>query len=133
MTTLRSIVLLAALFAMPLAAQSGTARETELDRQVREVAAQLRCVVCQGLSIQDSPSPLAQEMRGVVRERLEAGMTPDQVRDYFVERYGEWVLLRPKPTGFNLLVYLLPIALIIGGGVFVFFRARTWTRAAPAG
>lgn len=108
-------------------------RETQLDRDVTEVSSQLRCVVCQGLSIQDSPSTLAQEMRGVVREQLEAGRTPEEVKAYFVDRYGEWVLLRPMARGFNLIVYLLPIAMILAGAAFVFFKARTWTRAAPAG
>lgn len=110
----------------------GVVRETELDRQVKEVASQLRCVVCQGLSIQDSPSTLAQEMRAVVRDQLAAGRTPDQVYAYFVERYGEWVLLRPKASGVNLLVYLLPVAMILGGAAFVFLKARKWTRAAAA-
>ena len=102
--------------------------ETELDRQVKEVSAQLRCVVCQGLSIQDSPSTLAQEMRGVVREQLAASRSPEQVKAYFVDRYGEWVLLRPKASGFNLLVYLLPVVMIVGGAAFIFLKARSWTR-----
>ena len=120
--------------ATPGAAQEpGATRETELDRQVKEVSSELRCVVCQGLSIQDSPSTLAQEMRGVVREQLAAGRTPEQVKAYFVERYGEWVLLRPRASGVNLIVYLLPIAMIVGGAAFVFMKARTWTRAAREG
>jgi cytochrome c-type biogenesis protein CcmH/NrfF len=106
--------------------------ETELERQVREISAQLRCVVCQGLSLQDSPSQLAQEMRAIVREKLEEGMTPAEVRVYFVERYGEWVLLQPDPRGFNLLVYVLPLAMLLGGGGFVFFQARSWTRSGAA-
>jgi cytochrome c-type biogenesis protein CcmH len=103
--------------------------ETEIDRLTREVSAQLRCVVCQGLSLQDSPSQLAQEMRAIVREKLAEGMTPAEVKTFFVERYGEWVLLEPEPRGFNLLVYILPVAMLFGGAGFVFFRARSWTRA----
>jgi cytochrome c-type biogenesis protein CcmH/NrfF len=106
-----------------------TVRETELDRATKEVAAQLRCVVCQGLSIQDSPSSLAQEMRAVVREQLAAGKSPDEVKEYFVGKYGEWVLLQPKPQGFNLVVYLLPVAMVLGGAAFVFSKARGWTRS----
>jgi cytochrome c-type biogenesis protein CcmH len=100
---------------------------TELDRQVKEVSSQLRCVVCQGLSIQDSPSSLAGEMRALVREQLADGRSPDEVKAYFVERYGEWVLLRPAPRGLNLLVYVLPVVMILGGAVFVFVKARQWT------
>jgi len=54
-----------------------------------------------------------------VREQLAAGKTPDQVRQYFIEKYGEWVLLAPKARGFNLVVYVLPLALIVGGAVVV--------------
>jgi cytochrome c-type biogenesis protein CcmH/NrfF len=104
-----------------------TMRATELDRQVKEVASQLRCVVCQGLSIQDSPSSLAQEMRALVREQLADGRSPDEVKAYFVERYGEWVLLRPPPRGLNLLVYVLPVVMILGGAAFVFVKARQWS------
>jgi cytochrome c-type biogenesis protein CcmH len=111
----------------PVQATPPTVRETALDRQVSEVASQLRCVVCQGLSIQDSPSSLAQEMRALVREQLAAGRSPDEVKAYFVERYGEWVLLRPKARGFNLVVYLLPVVMIVGGAAFVFAKARQWT------
>jgi cytochrome c-type biogenesis protein CcmH len=140
----RAAALLGALLlpvqAPPLAAQEGLAPaprgrvvdETELDRQTRELSAQLRCVVCQGVSLQDSPSQLAQEMRGIVREKLEEGMTPAEVRAYFVESYGEWVLLEPDPKGFNLLVYVMPVVMLLGGAGFVFFTARNWTRQSPA-
>jgi cytochrome c-type biogenesis protein CcmH len=134
MSTLAALVLLAV--GAPAGAQvqpassadpEAVVRETELDRQTKEVAAQLRCVVCQGLSIQDSPSSLAQEMRALVREQLELGKSPDEVKEYFVEKYGEWVLLQPKARGFNLLVYVMPVLILLGGGVFVYTRARKWT------
>jgi cytochrome c-type biogenesis protein CcmH len=104
-------------------------QETDIDRQTRALASQLRCVVCQGLSIEDSPSQLAQEMRAVIREQLEAGSTPAQVRQYFVDKYCEWVLLQPEPKGFNLVVYVLPVLMLLGGGVFVYRTARRMTRA----
>jgi cytochrome c-type biogenesis protein CcmH len=109
-------------------AQGRVVEETLIDRQTREISAQLRCVVCQGLSLQDSPSQLAQEMRGIVREKLEEGMTPPEVKAWFVEKYGEWVLLEPEPRGFNLVVYIMPIAMLLGGAGFVFFKARSWTQ-----
>jgi len=106
--------------------------ETRIDVLVREVASQLRCVVCQGLSLQDSPSSLAQEMRSLIRERLEAGETPEQVKAYFVRSYGEWILLEPTARGFNLAVYLLPLAAVIGGAALITVVARKWLRASAA-
>jgi cytochrome c-type biogenesis protein CcmH len=122
----------AALQAPAPAGSDRVVRETLIDRQTRELSSQLRCVVCQGVSLQDSPSQLAQEMRAIVREKLEEGMTPAEVRAYFVERYGEWVLLEPDPKGFNLLVYVLPLVLLVGGAGFVFMTARSWTRPLDA-
>jgi len=100
-------------------------RPTEIDRQVKRIASQIRCVVCRGQSIQDSPSELAQEMRAIVREQLIAGKTEDEVKQFFVDSYGEQILLQPEPKGINLLIYLLPVAALVGGGVFVFVKARS--------
>ncbi|MHB8839258.1 MAG: cytochrome c-type biogenesis protein [Gemmatimonadaceae bacterium] len=103
-----------------------------LEAATKSVASQLRCPVCQGVSIQDSPSELAQQMRTVVKEQLAAGKAPDEVKDYFVSKYGEWILLEPKARGFNLLVYALPAVLVLGGAVFLVFLVKKWTAAAPA-
>ncbi|MEX0843160.1 MAG: cytochrome c-type biogenesis protein, partial [Gemmatimonadota bacterium] len=89
---------------------------------------QLRCPTCQALSIADSPSELAREMEGVIRLRLQEGMTPEEVRESFVEAYGEWILLSPRPSGFNLLIYILPFAVLLLGGVIVVVGARKWLR-----
>lgn len=106
--------------------------DTALEARTSAVAATLRCPVCQGESIQESPSALAQQMRAVVRDRLRAGQTPDEVRAYFVSRYGEWILLEPTMKGLNVLLYVLPIVLIGGGLVLVVFLVRRWTRQASA-
>lgn len=98
-----------------------------LDERTRQVAAVLRCPVCQGNSIEDSPSELAQEMKGVVRDQLAAGKSPEEVKRYFVDKYGEWILLEPKASGFNLVVYLLPLAAVLAGGVVVWRAVRKWT------
>jgi len=117
-----------------MAQQTGTvqqAPDTALERRTRELASQLRCPVCQGLSIQDSPTELAQDMKAVVREQLAQGKSEEEVTAYFVEKYGEWILLQPKAEGFNLTVYLLPVfSLVLGGGV-VAMGIRRWTRNAP--
>src|SRR5215470_12555340 len=85
------------------------------EQTVYEIAAQLRCVVCQNLSVADSPSEMASQMRVIIRERLAAGESPAQVQRYFVDRYGEWILLSPPRRGFNLLVWLLPLAAVVVG------------------
>jgi cytochrome c-type biogenesis protein CcmH len=98
------------------------------DQTVYEVASELRCVVCQNLSVADSPSEMANQMRAIVRERLAAGDTPAQVRQYFVERYGEWILLSPPRRGFNLLVWGAPlVAVVVGLGLVAVLLTR-WTR-----
>jgi len=112
----------------PDSAQSPGVVDTALEAATARVASQLRCPVCQGLSIQDSPTELAREMKDVVRDQLAAGRTPEEVKAYFVSKYGEWILLEPQPHGFNLAVYLLPIAALLGGGGVVAVAVRRWTR-----
>ena len=100
--------------------------------QVREVAANLRCVVCQSLSVADSPSETANQMRAIVRERLAAGETPEQVTAYFVEKYGTWILLAPPRRGFDLLVWVVPfMALGLGLGLAI-LAMRRWRRRSAA-
>lgn len=101
----------------------------ELDQLAAEVAAQLRCPVCRNQSVLESSSGLAREMQSVVRDRLASGETPEEVKAYFVGRYGEWILLKPEPKGINLLVYLLPAAALLFGGVLVYYRIKRWTGA----
>ena len=101
--------------------------DSTLETRTSAVASQLRCPVCQGLSIQDSPSELAQSMRAVVRDQLAAGRTPEEVKAYYVSKYGEWILLAPKPSGFNLLAYLLPVLVVLGGGLAIALAVRRWT------
>jgi len=100
---------------------------------VHDVAAQLRCVVCQSLSVADSPSETASQMRGIIRERLAAGESPAEVRAYFVEKYGEWILLAPPKSGFNLLVWVVPFAGLGLGLVLVAVVLRRWSRKIPPG
>lgn len=119
------LLLLALLTGVAAAQQPAT---TVNEEQMHEVAAQLRCVVCQNLSVADSPSEMAAQMRAIVRERLALGETPDQVRQYFVERYGEWILLSPRRSGFTLLVWVLPVIGVLAGLVVAVLLLRRWTR-----
>jgi cytochrome c-type biogenesis protein CcmH len=124
-------------WAGPLSAQDSVARarppvatpvaDSALDATTAAVSSSLRCPVCQGESIQESPSSLAQDMRAVVRQRLRAGETPEQVKAYFVSKYGEWILLKPAATGLNKLLYLFPVLFVGGGLALVVFLVRRWT------
>ena len=81
---------------------SGASAAAPVDEDtVTAVAAQLRCVVCQNLSVADSPSETARQMRDIVRERLALGETPEQVMAYFVDKYGTWILLAPPAPGLH--------------------------------
>ena len=93
---------------------------------MREIAAQLRCPVCQNLSVADSPSGLANEMREVIRGKLKAGESREQIETYFVSKYGEWILLAPMKKGFNLLAWILPFVGIVAGAFAVVFMTRRW-------
>ena len=103
------------------------ARHVE-EQTVYEIATQLRCVVCQNLSVADSPSEMALQMRAVIKERLAAGERPDQVIRYFVDKYGDWILLSPPRRGFSLLVWIFPfVAVAVGLGILALVLRR-WTR-----
>lgn len=104
-----------------------------LENRARELSKGLRCVVCQNESIDESNADLARELRLVVRERLVAGDSDEQVLDYLVARYGEFVLLKPRTDGWNLILWLSGPALFLltlGVGV-VYVRGRA-SAAAPA-
>ena len=102
-----------------------------LEAATTSLASELRCPVCQGNSIQDSPSELAQQMRSVVRDQLRSGKTPDEVRAYFVDKYGEWILLSPRAEGFNLVVYIIPFVAILDGAFVVWRTVKRWTGKPP--
>jgi cytochrome c-type biogenesis protein CcmH len=99
----------------------------DIDDQTRAIAQELRCVVCQNLSVADSPSEMAQQMRGIIREQLTAGKTPQQIKDFFVSKYGEWVLLAPTTQGFSLLVWVLPFVVLIAGVAGGLWLIRRWS------
>ena len=116
----------------PSSRQAVAESEADLEARTTAVASTLRCPVCQGESIQDSPAELAKQMRQIVKERLRAGETPEQVQAYFMGRYGEWILLEPRKTGLNILLYALPVMLIVGGLVIVTLLVRKWTAPEPS-
>lgn len=104
---------------VPARAQEAAAQPVKMDDPVvLSLGARLRCPVCQGMPIGESPAPMAQDMmREVRRMRLEEGQSEDQIAAHFTARYGTWVLLDPPTSGFGLLVWLLPpAALMLGVG-----------------
>jgi cytochrome c-type biogenesis protein CcmH len=121
-----------ALFAWAIAPLDA-APAPEIEDQTRAIATELRCVVCQNLSVADSPSEMAQQMRAVVREQLEAGKTPEQVKEFFVSKYGEWVLLKPRTTGVSALLWILPYAVLLLGVAAALWLVRRWAAVKKPG
>ncbi len=101
-----------------------------LDLETHDVAALMRCPVCQGLSVADSPTTSAIAMREEARELLAAGFSGEQVLAYFERSYGEFIRLSPKPEGFNLVVWVLPVAALVVGALIVGLRIRRRVRDA---
>ena len=95
-----------------------------LDARTEEVGGLLRCPVCQGLSVADSPATMASNMKAEVRTLLAAGYTEEQVLAYFEGSYGEFVRLQPQLRGVNWLVWLGPVAVLLAGGAMVFIALR---------
>lgn len=102
------------------------------ESRARQISAELRCVVCQNQSIDDSNAPLARDLRVLVRDRIKAGDTDAQVMDYVVARYGPFVLLRPPFAASTLILWFAPAAIIALAGLFLVrhSRARPVTPAA---
>lgn len=114
-----------------VAREDSVRADSALDARTTALAVQLRCAVCQGISIQESPSALAREMRELVKEQLRAGRTEPEIKAYFVSKYGEWILLSPTTNGLNLLLYLAPVALLLGGLAVIAILVRRWSAPSP--
>ncbi len=102
-----------------------------LEARARDISKDLRCLVCRNENIDDSHAALARDLRLLVRERLVAGDTDEETVAYVVERYGEFVLLNPKMTGGNLVLWLAGPALLLVGGAGAFVWVRRQRREAP--
>jgi len=95
-----------------------------LEKRARSISAELRCMVCQNESIDDSNADLARDLRVLVRERLVAGDTDEQVIEFLVARYGEFVLLRPRLQLSTLLLWGFPVVVLLAGGVAIILSIR---------
>ena len=102
------------------------------EARARELSKELRCMVCQNQSIDDSDAPLARDLRLLVRERIATGDSDSQVMDFLVARYGEFVLLKPRFTPHTVLLWLLPPLALIGGGLALWFYSRRRSNAGIA-
>jgi cytochrome c-type biogenesis protein CcmH len=102
------------------------------EARARDLSRELRCMVCQNQSIDDSDAPLARDLRLLVRERIAGGDSDSQVIDFLVARYGEFVLLKPRFTPHTLLLWLLPPLALIGGGLALWFYSRRRSNAGSA-
>jgi cytochrome c-type biogenesis protein CcmH len=103
------------------------------EARARDLSRELRCMVCQNQSIDDSDAPLARDLRLLVRERIGAGDSDGQVIDFLVARYGEFVLLKPRFTPQTLLLWLLPPLALLGGGVALWLHSRRRSKSAATG
>lgn len=135
---MRLLVILIALYlpvtAMAVAVDDSPLPDPAQEQQARDIMAGIRCLVCQNQSIEDSNAPLAKDLRQIVREQVASGKTPDEVKAYLVDRYGDWVLLKPPFNPRTLLLWLFPPVLLLGALAFILVRARTkpGLTAAPA-
>ena len=101
--------------------------DSQTDR-INALGSRIKCPVCQGEPIADSPSETARAMMDIVAERVAAGETDDQIEDYFVSRYGEGILLDPRFETRTLALWLLPAVALIAGILLIFGRMRTPSR-----
>ena len=119
-------------FTLPVWAEP--VQEDPLDRAVLEIAKDLRCAVCQNQPVAESNSDLAKDMRQIIREQLVAGKSRDEIVDYFVARYGDYVLMKPPTERAGLLLWIVPPVLLVTLALlsWVFLRQRSQAPPPPA-
>jgi cytochrome c-type biogenesis protein CcmH len=131
--------IVACVFAVAVMAGSSAAHAVQPDEimadpvkesRARDLSRELRCMVCQNQSIDDSEAPLARDLRLLVRERIAAGDSDAQVIDFLVARYGEFVLLKPRLKPHTLLLWLLPPLVLAGGGFALWTHSRRRSKSA---
>jgi cytochrome c-type biogenesis protein CcmH len=120
--------------AMPVAAvqPDEILNDPALEARARTLSAKLRCMVCQNQSIDDSDAPLARDLRLLVRERLKAGDSDTQIREFLVARYGQFVLLEPEKSSRTALLWFAPWLVLLAGTLVLLRFFRRPRRAAPA-
>ncbi|WP_212111942.1 cytochrome c-type biogenesis protein [Bartonella queenslandensis] len=103
-------------------------KDTVLERRARDISSHLRCPVCHNRSIDDSDASLARDLRLLIREKLKMGYSNQQVIDFLVERYGEFILLKPPLNKTTLFLWFSPLIIIIMGASIIFFQLKRYKR-----
>lgn len=125
-------VVTAGLLLASLSLHAAQVDEEKLESETRELSRELRCLVCQGESVWDSNSPLAGQMRDMVRERLRGGESPQQIKTYLQSRYGDFVLMAPPRHGLNWLLWVGPFVLLAVGGFLLRLAVLRWRKRGEA-
>ena len=131
MTRARWLIVVAILATALAVAWSARPQPVADAQRVDRIAAELRCPVCQGLSVQDSPSETARAMKDLVAKRVAEGRSDDEIRAEFQRSYGDWILLSPPVLSAGGLVWLAPLVVVIAGAFFALDRTRAPAAPAP--
>lgn len=125
LSTLTFLMLLTVTFTGTVTAQQPA---PNVDDQVLRISKNLYCPVCTGVPLDICETQACVQWRALIREKLLAGESEQQIRAYFIAQYGERVLGAPPPEGFNLSAYILPVVVLLIGAVILFFTARSWLK-----
>lgn len=121
---IRTLMIALALLSLPAVAQDAGLSDAEVKARSEAIGKTLRCVVCQNQSIADSDASLAEDMRTLVEARVRAGDTDEDVRAYFQERYGDFVLMEPPVKTYTWLLWFGPLIFVAGGLIWYFFAIK---------
>jgi cytochrome c-type biogenesis protein CcmH len=127
---MRGLIIVLSMFAgsLPAANDPLVFSDPALEVRYNELTTELRCLVCQNQNLADSDAPLAQDLRKEIHGMIEAGSSDEEIKMFLVERYGDFVLYRPAMQGNTLALWLVPLILLAGGGLFVVFTVRVRNR-----
>jgi len=123
---LLGLVLMAFMATTPLLAvePDEILKDRQLEERARALSSELRCLVCQNQSIDDSHAPLARDLRVLVRQKLVSGESDDAIRTFLVERYGDFILLKPRFAADTVILWIGPFALLVLGGLVLLWKSR---------
>lgn len=128
-----SLAIVLAALGLLLTAIPALAADDIYSERTMEISRELRCPICDGQAVADSQSQLAHDMRDTIEQQVQAGQSNDEIKDYFVARFGEEVLLEPSKSGINLTLWWIPVVvLLLGAAVIVLYLRDNSRRNAPA-